>query len=129
MIPDQYILCVEDDADAIELFSVMMPEYRFVFVSTRAEALKLAADGQAGLFLLDVLLPDCSGVELCRELKALSPYTPVVFCSGAARDSDRRAGLDAGGNAYLVKPLNYDLLREIVHSLLNPATQPARPAA
>ncbi len=129
MPPHQYILCVEDDDDACELFRVTMPEYQFVFVSKRAEALEQAADGQAGLFLLDVLLPDCSGLELCRELKVLFPQTPVVFCSGAARDSDRRAGLGAGGTAYLVKPLNYDLLREVVQALFNRQPGSERTAA
>jgi DNA-binding response OmpR family regulator len=115
----QSVLCVEDDTDSWELFGFALSEFRLVFAETGAEAMKLASVEKFDLFLLDVCLPDGSGIELCRELKAFSPQTPVIFCSGMAREQDRRQGLDAGANAYLVKPLNYDLMKEVIQSLLS----------
>ncbi|HWQ33357.1 MAG TPA: response regulator [Blastocatellia bacterium] len=116
------ILCVEDD-ETCEMFAALYPEYQFVFATTVAEARQLAASRQFDLFMLDVRLPDGNGIELCREMKALSPQTPVVLCSGYARDVDIRIGLMAGADAYQIKPLNFDLLREVLQSLTSSSGQ------
>ena len=49
-------------------------------------------------------MPDLDGFELCRRMRHLDPHTPILFFSGAAYETDRQRGIDAGANAYVVKP-------------------------
>ena len=73
-------------------------------VGTAAQALSLIRTERFDLYLLDSWLPDLDGFELCRQMRAFDPLTPILFFSGAAYESDKQRGIDAGANAYLVKP-------------------------
>lgn len=73
-------------------------------VATAAEALSAVQEEQFDLYLLDAWLPDLDGFELCRRLREFDQKTPIVFYSAAAYEADRRRGVDAGGNAYVIKP-------------------------
>ena len=56
------------------------------------------------LYLLDTQLPDLDGFELCRRMRNLDPQTPILFFSGAAYESDKQKGFEAGASAYVTKP-------------------------
>ena len=56
------------------------------------------------LYLLDALLPDLDGFELCRRMRGLDAHTPILFFSGAGYDADRKRGMAAGADAYVIKP-------------------------
>ena len=73
-------------------------------VGTAAQALSLIQTERFDLYLLDTSLPDLDGFELCRRMRARDPHTPVLFYSGAAYDSDKKRGIEAGAIAYLTKP-------------------------
>jgi DNA-binding response OmpR family regulator len=80
--------------------------------------LPLIADGRFDLYLLDNWMLGGSGVELCREIRRSDPSTPIVFYSGAALESEREEALQAGVQAYLVKPGDVVILVETVRRLL-----------
>src|SRR5205085_6682066 len=61
------------------------------------------------------------GIELCRRLRAFDPNTPVVFCTGTSEETVREKALSAGAQAYLVKPINYLTLQEVVDYLMRKA--------
>lgn len=114
------VLCVEDDPDICSMLVGLLGLIGCEVVSAETfnEGLKKANEGSFDLFILDSWLPGGSGVELCRVLRQSHPSTPVLFYTAAGYDSDRQAALDAGADAYLVKPSDVSSLVETVRRLL-----------
>ena len=106
------VLCVEDDLDTQEMLRVLICErgYGFEVAGTRAEALHLIQEKEIALVLLDNMLPDGNGVELCRQVREFDKQLPIVFVSGSAHDDERLEALGSGANAFLTKPLALDKL-------------------
>ena len=109
------VLCVDDDEDSrvilTTLLKLAMIEAKAV--GTAAQALSSIQAEPFDLYLLDSRLPGVDGFELCRRLRAINPYTPIVFFSGEAFEADRKKGLEAGANAYVTKPDFDGLVRSI----------------
>ena len=117
------ILVVDDYAGARYLRSRILNDagYEVVEAVSGEEALRFAAAVHPALILLDVNLPDISGVEVCARLRQ-DPATadiPVIQITGAWLSEDaRRRGLASGANAYLTEPVDeVTLLREVVNLL------------
>jgi DNA-binding response OmpR family regulator len=104
--PAYRVLCVDDDPDACEMLShlLKLSGIRCKCAHSAAEAWRLIKTERYDLYLLDAWLPELDGFEFCRQLRAVDLITPIVFYSGAAYDSDRKKGIAAGANAYIVKP-------------------------
>jgi DNA-binding response OmpR family regulator len=82
---------------------------RLAFIEAEAvrsgdQALSLIQKERFDLYLLDSRLPDLDGFELCRRMRDLDPHTPILFFSGAAYETDKQRGIEAGANAYVIKP-------------------------
>ena len=101
------VLLVDDDAHLLNITRAFFEGrgYEVLTASTAAQALALAAGAALDCIVLDVDLPDGSGVELCERLRQVS-RVPVVFLSAYDRDDDRIRGLLAGGDDYVGKPCN-----------------------
>ncbi len=112
------ILCIEDDKDTCEMLSFLLSEYDFTFVHNTDEAFPLIEKESFDLYILDNWLPGVSGVELCREIRALNPYIPIIFTSAISRKDDIREALDAGADKYLVKPCEPEELLKVVKELI-----------
>jgi DNA-binding response OmpR family regulator len=116
------VLHVDDDDLSRGLTSLCLRQAGFLVreAATGADALRLAAE-KPDLILLDVGLPDLSGFEVCRRLKA-DPATapiPVLHFSGVARTSaERTQGLQGGADGYLTKPVEMPELIAQVRALL-----------
>ena len=82
-------------------------------VETAAQALSSIRAEHFDLYLLDSRLPDGDGFELCRQIRNYDSQTPILFFSGAAFDADKKRGLEAGANAYVIKPDLESLLGSI----------------
>lgn len=115
------ILCVEKDADTCELLRALLgrERYEITCVGTVSEALFFARSGLFDLYLLEQKFCDGTGVELCERIRLNDPETPVVFFTSAAFERDRRRALEAGAQAYLVKPNHLDILTDTVRRLLH----------
>jgi two-component system, OmpR family, alkaline phosphatase synthesis response regulator PhoP len=120
------ILCVEDDLDSCDMLRVLLHQYEVVTANTVGEGLKKARAERFDLYLLDSRYPDGSGVELCRQLRLFDTQTPVVFHSGLEGESDIRDAMNAGAQAYLVKPIGIDELEGSIERLLAPPQNPSR---
>ena len=106
------VLCVEDDLDTQEMLRVLLCErgYNSEVAGTRADALRMIQEKEIALVLLDNMLPDGNGVELCRQVREFNKRLPIVFVSGSANDDERLEALGSGANAFLTKPLALDKL-------------------
>lgn len=115
------VLCVDDDEDSremlTELLKLALIEARTV--GTAVQALSSFQTERFDLCVLDAWLPEIDGFELCRRMRAIDRRMPILFFSGAAHTEDRKKGLDAGANAYLVKPEIHSLI-ETITKLVSP---------
>ena len=120
------ILLVEDYEDLRDLTTLTLTEYTFSCARNFNEGLRLARQGGFDLYILDNWLPDKSGVELCRAIRAFDPYTPILFYSAAAYERDIEEAIRAGAQDYLVKPVSLDKLRQAVAQLISAPREPAQ---
>jgi DNA-binding response OmpR family regulator len=86
-------------------------------VGCSAEALLAMQAERFDLYSLDTRLPDLNGFELCRQIRDIEPHVPILFFSGAAYEADRKRGIAAGANGYVIKPDIYSLLRSVEYLL------------
>jgi len=110
MSPTTRILVVDDDPAVLQIFALILRKagYRVLEASTGQEALQLTRRERPNLVLLDVVLPDLSGVEVCRQIKAEATLADVfvVLISGQATTADCAIdGLETGADEYLCKPI------------------------
>jgi DNA-binding response OmpR family regulator len=100
------ILVVEDHAETRRMLERALREAGHVVVdaSDLDSARRRAAEGGFGLVLLDWMLPDGSGTELCREMRKARDTTPILLLTARGGVEDRVLGLDAGADDYLRKP-------------------------
>jgi DNA-binding response OmpR family regulator len=114
------ILCVEDDKDAQDLLQYLLGDYGYeaVIATSVPDALNTARSGGLALCILDHWLTESNGVELCQQIRAFDSETPIMFYSGAGYETDIQRGLDAGAQAYLVKP-DFEHLKETIDRLIN----------
>ena len=100
------VLCVDDDEDSRVMLTTLLrlALIEAKAVGTAAQALSSIHAEQFDLYLLDSRLPDVDGFELCRRMRDFDPDTPILFFSGAAFESDKKKGIEAGANAYVIKP-------------------------
>lgn len=116
------ILIVDDDEDIIDLlkYNLEKEDYEVFTASNGADAIKLALEHVPNLVLLDVMMPGMDGVETCVELRTKDTLSNmlIVFLSARGEDYSQIAGLEAGGDDYLTKPIKPRLLVSRVKALL-----------
>jgi CheY-like chemotaxis protein len=110
------VLLVDDNADAADSLALLlqMSGHEVLLARSGAEALRIAAHERLSTVLLDIGLPDMSGYEVARRLRALPGmrHLRLIATTGYGQQSDRQATADAGFDEHLVKPVNYhDILR------------------
>ncbi|HKQ05156.1 MAG TPA: response regulator [Blastocatellia bacterium] len=112
------ILCVEDDVDTQEMMRVMIGGwgYGFEVVGTCTDALQLIRGSKLAAVLLDNSLPDCTGIDLCRQVRQFDTRLPIIFLSGSAHDDERQLALDSGANVFLSKPFGLEALLEVLNT-------------
>jgi DNA-binding response OmpR family regulator len=100
------ILVVEDSTPTRELLarSLVTAGFEVTFASRVTTGRRYVEEDGFDVIVLDIMLPDGSGLDLCRELRARGVLTPILFLTARGDVTDRIAGLDAGGDDYLRKP-------------------------
>jgi CheY-like chemotaxis protein len=116
------ILVVDDDELVLMAINELLkPEgYEVHPVSSGAKALeKLDQDGY-DLLMLDIIMPEMDGFELCKKIREKEGYreTPIVFLSAKSREEDRNRGIEVGANLFLSKPISPEKLLEIISDTL-----------
>jgi two-component system, cell cycle response regulator DivK len=112
------ILLVEDNETILEAFSILLTEsgYPVIRAASGRDALELAERHAPGLVLLDLGLPDMSGLDVVRSLKAKESTAgiPVIAITGHALDTDREACMAAGCDGYVTKPVDTRQLLDMI---------------
>jgi CheY-like chemotaxis protein len=106
------ILVVDDEEAHRELLKMMLEnEYSIITANGGKEALKFASEANPDLILLDVMMPDMQGDEVCRQLKAdkRTRHIPVIFVTSMAEIVDEQKGLEAGAVDYITKPIQFSI--------------------
>ena len=118
--PQPRILVVEDEqhlAAGLKL-NFELEAYAADVATSAREAEDLLAQAAYDVLVLDVMLPDTSGFELCRDLRERGDFTPVLMLTAMDSTEDRVMGLEVGADDYLVKPFELSELLARVRSLL-----------
>ena len=114
------ILVVDDEPDTVSLLSMTLARvgYSVVKAMSGKSCLEQVQKEKPDLIVLDVMLPDMSGLEVLKALRAGADATPVVFFTAKGRVEDMTQGLEAGAYRYLVKPTSRERLLETVKAAL-----------
>jgi DNA-binding response OmpR family regulator len=121
------LLIADDERDVRELiiFALRFAGHEVQGVSNGEELLNLVKENMPDLIIMDVRMPKMNGYEACKILKADNSTSsiPVIFLSARGNDEDVKAGLDAGGIEYVLKPISPDKLTEKVDQHLKKVTK------
>ena len=116
------ILVVDDNPTNIKILQTRLAKegYDIVVAGDGMEALAAAREQLPDLILLDIMMPKLDGLEVCRQLRADAnfPFTPIILVTAMADTRDVVAGLEAGGDEYLTKPIDHGALAARVRSML-----------
>src|ERR1700753_1188401 len=123
------VLVVDDEPNIRELVQVALNFHGCAVTTgaTGAEALQLADAYDPDLIVLDVLLPDIDGVEVCRRLRSVATAVPVISLTARDATADTVTGLTLGGDDYITKPFSVEALVARVRAVLRRATRQGGP--
>ena len=117
-----HILIVEDDHDIRELIrlQLQMQNYQVSVAANGLEAKRLIQSGNFHLFILDRMLPDTNGLDLCRIIRTTANMeeTPILLVTAMVQPQNIIEGLDAGADDYITKPFDINVLHARVRSQL-----------
>lgn len=119
------ILIVEDEPKVASFIKKGLEEsqYEAEIVYDGISAEKLAHLYKYDLYILDIIIPGISGLDLCKKLKAMNPNIPVLMLSALGTTDDKIIGFDNGANDYLVKPFEFRELLARVKVLIKTSGQ------
>ncbi|CAN5833707.1 two-component system response regulator PhoP [soil metagenome] len=117
------LLLVDDEDNLRTMLEAALSHHGFDVVSAAngRQALDAVADIQPALIVLDVMMPDLDGLEVCRRLRQVGNRTPVVFLTARDSTEDAVRGLTLGGDDYLVKPFSLEELVARINAVLRRA--------
>ncbi len=127
-MPGPRILLVEDERSIAEPFAEALAREGFepILAATGAAALQLARSEAPDLVLLDLMLPDRDGRDVCRELRRESAV-PIIMVTARGTESDRIVGLELGADDYVVKPFSVGEVAARIRAVLRRTSAPAGP--
>lgn len=112
------VLVIDDNDDAREMLAqvLSLSGYRVVQAASGTQGVRMAAEHAPDVAVVDIGLPDISGYEVARQLRALpgAAQTRLVALTGYGQDSDRRKALDSGFDAHMTKPADIDELIRVI---------------
>ena len=115
-----HILLADDDADTRELVELVLRRagFRVSVIDESSQVLNVLGTDRFDALLLDNYMPKINGMELCQLIRCMNRSIPIVICSGAVSDSDKKAALAAGAQAYIAKPFAPHELSETLNAVL-----------
>ena len=102
------ILLIDDEPGLLKMLKITLQRERYKNIAcakTATHAMNLIKENKYDLIILDVMLPDFSGFDLCTKIRKIT-YTPIIFLSACDSDYNKLTGLAIGGDDYITKPFN-----------------------
>lgn len=123
------ILIIDDDPDTLEFLRIVfnVRGRDVVGAQTGLDGLRLARQQVFDLILVDIMMPDIDGYEVCRRLRA-DPHTaevPLVIVTARSSLLDQTQGLEAGADRFLIKPVGISMLTTLADELITHAQESA----
>ncbi len=124
-----HILIAEDDLPVAKflLAGLETEHFNVRLVASGKDVLGTLDNGSFDLLILDLNLPDVSGLEVLRQVRSKSPHLPILILTGNARVEDRVSGLESGADDYVTKPFAFSELLARVRALLRRGNLPFEP--
>lgn len=119
------ILIIEDDHAIIEALEAVLSaeNYNTISSSTGEEGFRKAKEEHSDVIILDLILPDLRGEEICRRLRASGNKTPILMLSSKNLELDKVLGLEIGADDYVTKPFSIHELLARIRALLRRSTR------
>lgn len=120
--PQKTLLLVDDEPTNLQVLrGTLQDDYRLVFAKDGQTALRLAQDKQPDLILLDIMMPDLSGYDVCRMLKQdpATAHIPIIFITALTDESNEQVGFNLGAVDYIAKPFRPALVKARVRTHLS----------
>lgn len=119
----KHVLIVEDEESLLKLETILLTVkgYEVTGASNGNDALAKLSSTSFDLVLLDIMLPDVDGFEICQRIRS-NPATssiPVVMLTAKKSEADQERGIACGANAYLTKPFKSAMIIDVIEDLLN----------
>jgi two-component system OmpR family response regulator len=126
-MPGPRLLLVDDEDNLRSMLAAALRHHGFEVapVASGREALATVGAARPDAMVLDVMLPDLDGFEVCRRMRADGHLTPILFLTARDRTDDKVRGLGLGGDDYLAKPFSLEELVARVHAVVRRAGQAA----
>jgi len=107
------VLIIEDDIDLSNLLQIHLRDlsYEISVAHNGKKGFDIAYKGDFDLILLDVMLPEMDGIQICQKLRALDDFTPILMLTAKSEEIDKVIGLESGADDYITKPFK---VREFV---------------
>ena len=107
------VLIIEDDIDLVSLLTIHLQDLRCEVekANNGTQGYLKAKKGNFDLIILDIMLPDMGGLEVCSRLRALDIHTPIFMLTAKSEEFDKVLGLESGADDYLTKPFS---IREFI---------------
>jgi DNA-binding response OmpR family regulator len=128
--PRKTILVIEDEpamalgiADALEFEG-----FRVLTAPTGKQGTALARHEKPNAVLLDLMLPDLNGYQVCEEIRRHDPFVPIIMLTARSQEADKIRGLDAGADDYMTKPFSPGELVARLRALFRRASRPTETA-
>ena len=105
---NRHVLIVEDDKDIVELLDIHLTDegYHLDKAYDGLEGMQKAEENAYDLIILDIMLPNMDGIQLCSRLRGKDIYTPVLMLTAKSEEVDRVLGLESGADDYMTKPFS-----------------------
>lgn len=106
MSPARNVLIIDDDTDILKVLkaNLEMHDYSVTTASSWKEGKRALSEQKPDLIILDVMLPDGNGIEICRVVREKQPALPIIMLTAKDKISDKVMGLESGADDYMVKP-------------------------
>lgn len=124
------LLVVEDEPNLLSIIRKGLSEsgHEVSAAMDGTTALEMASAHAFDVIVLDVMLPDVNGIEICRRLRANGDYTPILLLTALGTTENVVTGLNAGADDYMVKPFSFGELSARINALARRAGQEQKPA-
>ncbi len=107
-MPKRSVLIIEDDPNLIDLLEIHLTDLNcdIMKATDGKQGLEMALSGRHDLIVLDIMLPEMDGLEVCRKIRGKELQTPILMLTARSEEIDKVLGLEMGADDYLTKPFS-----------------------